>query len=350
MVDMIIKEIYLRNDYLPSNHLHSIYFGGGTPSLLTLAQIENIFRAIYDIYDVDQKAEITLEANPDDLSPKKIALLRQTPINRLSIGVQSFFDADLAYMNRAHNQEEAKKCIDYALQAGFTNLTIDLIYGSPTTSNDQWYENLKIAFGTGINHLSAYCLTVEPRTALDHFIRTGKQKPVDERQASKQFDLLIKEAETHGFEQYEISNFARSNAYAVHNTSYWQGKPYLGIGPSAHSFDGNSRQWTKANNAAYIRELQHTNHQRFPTSIYDQEKITPTVRYNEYVMTGLRTKWGVDTAQMTSRFRDHFLLEVKKHLKAEKMWVRGTTYGLTKAGRILADGIASDLFYMENEY
>jgi len=344
MVAMLQREIELRADYLADRHLHSIYLGGGTPSLLKEEEINALFATIYRLFSVDEHAEITLEANPDDLTVAKLNELRRTPINRLSVGIQSFFNEDLIFMNRAHNAQEAEVCIARARDAGFASFTIDLIYGSPTTTDERWRHNLHRAFALEIPHISCYCLTVEPRTALDHFVRQGKVSPVDEEQSARQFELMLQEMQDHGYEQYEISNFARQGQYAKHNTAYWQGKPYLGIGPSAHSYDGISRQWTVANNARYIREMQRAD-THMPRGLYTREEIDPVTKYNEYIMTGLRTKWGVDLRQIPKKYVDYFQQEAARHLRAGMMEINEGHYRLTAAGRLIADRLTIDLFY-----
>lgn len=343
------KELELTRDYLQGKKLESVYLGGGTPSLLTAAELDQLFKKIGDLHDIAPDAEITLEANPDDLDEEKLKVLRDSPVNRLSIGVQSFAEADLQFMNRAHNAQEARACIEMALKAGFNHLTIDLIYGSPTTSDVQWADNLRIAMQYDIPHLSAYCLTVEPKTALGHFVETGKAQPVDDEQAARQFEMLIAAARARGFEQYEISNFARNRQYARHNSSYWQGAPYLGIGPSAHSFDGaRTRRWNVANNALYIKALQTKNPDLQAWS--EQEVLTPEERYNEYVMTGLRTIWGVDlqkVAELGTHFSNYFLKVADPYLKNGTIRQEENQYVLTGSGKLLADRIAMELFWEE---
>jgi len=257
MVASILAELALQKDYLEGKPLDSIYFGGGTPSLLDLKDMEQLFDTIHQLHTVASGAEITLEANPDDLTKEKLSDLKNyTPINRLSIGIQSFADADLTWMNRAHNARHARASLDDALAAGFQDLTLDLIYGAPTTPDAQWAENLRLAFEYEVPHLSCYCLTVEEGTALGTFVRKGQQPPVDEERAARQFEYLVDATAQQGYEHYEISNFARPGRYARHNSNYWSGEHYLGVGPSAHSFNGQSRQWNVANNALYIKDIE----------------------------------------------------------------------------------------------
>ncbi len=340
MVAALLQELRLQREYLEGEPLETIYFGGGTPSLLSQLELDAIFEAIFKHYSVaPQNLEVTLEANPDDLAVLKINELRNTPINRLSIGVQSFSEADLRFMNRAHDASEAHACIQNAQHAGFENLTVDLIYGSPTTSHQQWAANLSTLISLRIPHLSCYCLTIEPKTALAHQVKKGSAQPVDDEHAAQQFEHLMEATERAGYEHYEISNFALPGWYSRHNASYWQGKKYLGIGPSAHSYNGHSRQWNVANNANYIRSIQAGD---VP---FELELLTPVQRYNEYVMTGLRTAWGCSLLKIKDLgFETHFAEGAKVFLEDGTMQVVGNTYRLTKAGRFLADGIAAELF------
>jgi len=343
MVEAILKELELQQGYLKGEELQSIYFGGGTPSLLEIGELEQIFNKIQQIHQVAPDAEITLEANPDDLSPEKLRDLKNyTPVNRLSIGIQSFADEDLRWMNRAHNSHHARACLDDALSIGFHELTIDLIYGSPTTPDAQWIENLRLAFEYDIPHLSCYCLTVEDGTALGTFVRRGQQPPVDEERSARQFEILMESAANKGYEHYEISNFAKPGRYARHNTNYWRSEAYLGIGPSAHSFDGVSRQWNVANNAQYINALSEA---KIP---FDREVLTPVQRYNEYVMTTLRTMWGADLDKigaMGKIFSKHFETEAQSFLETGVLEKDGQLFRLSGAGKLLADRVAMELFF-----
>lgn len=342
MVAAIITELNLQRAYLGGQALSSIYFGGGTPSLLDLKDLELIFSTINRLHHVLPDAEITLEANPDDLSPEKLKDLKNyTPVNRLSIGIQSFAEEDLKWMNRAHNARHARACLDDALTIGFQDLTVDLIYGAPTTPDAQWAENLRIIFEYDVPHLSAYCLTVEEGTALGTFVRKGQQPPVDEERAARQFEYLVEATGQRGYEHYEISNFAKPGRYAKHNSNYWSGEPYLGVGPSAHSFDGRSRQWNLANNALYIKSLAEG------IVPFEREELTAIQRYNEYVMTSLRTMWGADSAKIQAfgdNFRQHFGAIVEPYLKEGKVVLQEGKYRLTMSGKLLADRIAADLF------
>lgn len=340
MVAAICRELALQKDYLGGEPLETIYFGGGTPSLLGQRDLDLIFGEIFKHYPISvQPMEVTLEANPDDLTSLKINELRNTPVNRLSIGVQSFSEEDLRFMNRAHNASEALVCIQNAQSAGFENLSIDLIYGSPTTSHQQWAANLETVFNLKIPHLSCYCLTVEPKTALAHMIKKGQAKPVDDEHGARQFEFLMEKTAVAGYEHYEISNLAMPGHYSRHNTSYWQGKKYLGVGPSAHSFNGMSRQWNLANNAQYIRSMQADE------LFFEMEMLTPVHRYNEYVMTGLRTKWGCSLLKIRQLgFEAEFAEGALQFINEGTMEQVGDVFRLTPAGRFLADGIAAELF------
>ena len=343
MVDAILKEIDLQKNYLADKTIETIYFGGGTPSLLDERDLNLFFEKIHQVYSVSQNAEITLEANPDDLTLEKLQMLQTTPINRLSIGVQSFAEVDLQFMNRAHNSMEAQSCIQNAQSIGFDNLTVDLIYGSPTTSNEQWEANVQQLFDFKIPHLSCYCLTVEPGTALDHFVKKGKAQPVDEEKSAHQFETLMQMMESNGYDHYEISNFAKPDRYARHNSNYWFGKSYLGVGPSAHSFDGKSRQWNIANNAKYLKALGEDN------LTFEKEILTIEQQYNEYVMTSLRTMWGCDLEKIKSwDYEEYFLEKVKGFIQDGKMHKEDDSFILTKKGKLIADNISMELFMMKD--
>ncbi|MEP1490216.1 MAG: radical SAM family heme chaperone HemW [Algibacter sp.] len=350
LIDALIKELELRKDELKNQTIETIYFGGGTPSLLTNSELESILNAVYQNYNVIKNPEITLEANPDDLSNNRVVELSKSPINRLSIGIQSFFEDDLKSMNRAHNSAEAKTCLEEATRY-FDNITIDLIYGIPNMSLEKWNENLQIAFGFGINHISSYALTVEPKTALDLFIETGKYPPIDETLALQHFNHLVEKTEEQGFVHYEISNFGKPNYFSKHNTSYWLGKQYLGIGPSAHSFNKTQRSWNVANNAKYIKSIQNNS---LPNTV---ETLSIKDQYNEYVMTGLRTIWGVSFNKIKNDFGDkelQYLKKVSKRYIKEELLVMSShfdenqngivTLKTTQKGKFLVDGIASELF------
>lgn len=344
MVDAIIKEIELQKDYLQGAPLQSVYFGGGTPSLLEIKDLEKVFDAIHKYHSLAANTEITLEANPDDLTNQKLKDLSKTAINRLSIGTQSFFEEDLKWMNRAHTAQEAKTCIQAAQDQGFDNLTIDLIYGTPTLTNKMWEQNIQTAIELNIAHLSCYCLTVEPDTALDHFVKKGTKEAVDEEKAAQQFEILMQQTADAGYEHYEISNFAKPNCHARHNSNYWLGVSYLGLGPSAHSFNGYSRQWNIANNAKYIKVLQENQ------LSFEKEVLTTDQQYNEYILTALRTKWGCQVQKIRTwglRYEQYFLKTVEPYLKEQLIQKNGQTYTLTSKGKLLADRIAMHLFIDE---
>lgn len=345
MINSITLEMKLRKHELPDEPLQSIYVGGGTPSILGDVLLHQLFNDIYTTFKVEPDAEVTMEANPDDITPEKLNAIKQTPVNRFSMGVQSFFEEDLKWMNRAHKANEAEKSIKLIQDFGFNKISIDLIYGGPTLSNENWAKNLSKINELGLNHVSAYCLTVEPQTALHHHINKGKLPALDEEKAAEQFNMMIEQLGSFGFEQYEISNFARNKEYAVHNTSYWQNKPYLGVGPSAHSFNGKQRSWNVANNQVYMKQLaQHI----LPLEI---ETLTTANSINEYMMTGLRTIWGCSWQEISSRFGEQYYAElkhkIKPYIKQQLIVDDGTIFKLTTNARILADGIASDLFFEE---
>jgi oxygen-independent coproporphyrinogen III oxidase len=339
------KELALQQNYLGEKApLQTIYLGGGTPSLLTIAEINALFEAIYRYFDVAADAEITIEANPDDLSWSYLHELRNhTPINRLSIGIQSFVEEDLRFMNRAHNAIEAKASIEYAQDAGFEQISVDLIYGSPTTDDKQWRKNLRTVFGYNIPHVSCYCLTVEPKTALYNFVAQGKMPPVDEEKAARHFNLMLREMQRHGYIQYEISNFCLPNRFAQHNSNYWLGVPYLGIGPSAHSFNGTQRQHNVAHNPRYLEAVLQKNELPATLEILDNDQ-----QYNEYVLTTMRTIWGCDPKVIAERFGTdllrHFNQQVIPFVQRKVVETDGKRYFLTAKGRLIADAIAVDLF------
>src|SRR5476651_2419435 len=283
MVQAIVKEIRLQMHYLNGETIETVYFGGGTPSLLNSGEINQVIDTITRLHHVATNAEITLEANPDDLDQQKVMALRQTPVNRFSIGIQSFFDEDLLWMNRAHRSDEAEASVKRTQDAGFENITADLIYGFPLLTDAKWQQNMAKLFALNVPHVSAYSLTVEPRTALASFIKNKKQAPVSDQQSAEQFLMLMAEMDKRGFEHYEISNFSKPGQYSRHNTNYWRGVKYLGIGPSAHSFNGDTRQWNIANNAKYLAGL------TTGTIPAETETLTEENRLNEYIMTSLRT-------------------------------------------------------------
>ena len=337
----ICLELEMRAQELQSMPVASIYFGGGTPSMLNDDELGAIFQVIEANYQVLASAEITLEANPDDLSLKKITQLAVTPINRLSIGVQSFFEADLKLMNRAHTAKEALESLKIA-QTYFDNITIDLLYGMPEMSNVRWEENLQIAFDLQLNHLSCYALTVEPKTPLAHFIKTAQHPPLNDAVAAQHFQTLVNATTKAGFTHYEVCSFGKPGYFSKHNSSYWLGKPYLGVGPSAHSFDGKKRSWNVSNNKQYINTIAKN---ELPLT---SELLTPENRFNEYIMTGLRTIWGVSLKRIEEEFglgvQTSLLNNAHGYLASETLKIENAHLKMTPKGQFLSDGIASDLF------
>ena len=342
MLHALSQEIDLRKNYLAGETIETIYFGGGTPSLLSADELQILIGAITDLYEVSPTAEITLEANPDDLNPQKVREFRQTLINRFSIGIQSFFEEDLKWMNRAHTAREAQSSIKRVQDAGFENITADLIYGFPLLNTPKWEHNIQQLIELQIPHISSYAMTVEPATALSSFIKKGEQKPMDEGQSTSQFLFLMDQLIGVGFEHYEISNFAKPGLYSKHNSNYWEGVPYLGIGPSAHSFNGESRQWNISNNSKYIDQIQL---KKIPAEI---EVLTTENRINEYIMTSLRTSKGMSLQKITERFGSDYSNEVRDGLEpfADKNWINlnDQIVTLTTDGKLFADHIASELF------
>ena len=346
LVDMLCKELVLRKNELPDKVIETIYFGGGTPSLLSAEELKQIFDTIHSNFQVSDDAEITLEANPDDLTREKLEVLKVSGINRLSVGVQSFFEEDLKLMNRAHNAKEALESIQMAKEY-FDNISIDLIYGIPGMTDERWKENLKIALDLNLPHFSCYALTVEPNTALKKFIEKGIVKPVDDEAAKAHFEILVETLENEGFVHYEFSNFGKPGYFSRNNTAYWFGKPYLGIGPSAHSFDGNSRKWNISNNSLYIKALQKDN---VPMQ---EEKLSGVDKYNEYVMTRLRTMWGVSTKEVEEKFglkyKNYLMVQADPYLKKDLMILKNGNLHITAKGKFLGDGISSDLFFINSD-
>mgnify|MGYP006167215737 FL=1 len=348
LLQCIHEELQLQRPYLENQTVETIYFGGGTPSLLSASELNKIIDTVHQNFEVLNQAEITLEANPDDLGIEKLKELRNTAINRLSIGVQSFFDEDLKWMNRAHQAQEAETAVKRAQDFGLENITIDLIYGYPLLSDEKWNNNIQKTIDLAIPHISSYSLTVEPQTALDSFIKKGQQKPLDEMQSATQFKFLIQELTQNGFEHYEISNFAKPNQYAKHNTNYWRGIHYLGIGPSAHSFNGQSRQWNIANNAKYIQEITL---KKVPFTL---ETLSLENKFNEYIMTSLRTQWGIDLAKIELDFginyKNKLLACADEYMNDNLLALDDEKLKLTPKGKLLADKIASDLFITDDEF
>jgi oxygen-independent coproporphyrinogen-3 oxidase len=349
MILVLAKEIELRskntsNFQLPTSSqetIETIYFGGGTPSRLQIADLRLLIEEVYKNYSVTNNPEITLEANPDDLSESYLIELLKIGINRLSIGIQSFFEDDLQMMNRAHNSVEASKCLEIATKY-FDNISLDLIYGIPGMSNEKWKQNIEKALSFNIPHISSYALTVEPKTALDTFIKKGIVKEPDDEVAQEHFHILVETLEKNGFIHYELSNFGKENYFSKNNSSYWLGKKYIGIGPSAHSYDGVSRSWNIANNTLYIKSIQEN---KLPLT---SEELTKEDSYNEYIMTGLRTIWGVSLEKIKAEFGQEFLNYLNKQsqrfIDDGLLIVENQILKTTKKGKFLCDGIASDLF------
>ena len=346
MVMAIAKEIRMRKNEAVNERIETIYFGGGTPSVLTSSEIDFLIKEVYENYEVAENPEITLEANPDDLSEDRILELSRSKINRLSIGIQSFFEDDLQLMNRAHNSVEAMKCLEVATKY-FDNISIDLIYGVPAMSNEKWKQNIETALSFGILHISSYALTVEPKTALKKLIQTGKIAAPQDEVAQEHFAILVETLESSGFIHYELSNFGKENYFSRNNSAYWLGKKYIGIGPSAHSYDGVSRSWNVSNNALYLKSIKDN---KLPNEI---EILSITDRYNEYIMTGLRTIWGVSLDRIETEFGMEYLnylnKQVRKFLEDDLVFIENNILKPTAKGKFLSDGIASDLFYLNLE-
>jgi oxygen-independent coproporphyrinogen-3 oxidase len=343
MVLALAKEIQMRKKEFKNEVVETIYFGGGTPSVLTTNEIQFLISEVYKNYKVAENPEITLEANPDDLSKDRIVELSKSPINRLSIGIQSFFEEDLTMMNRAHNSAEAKACLEEATKY-FDNISLDLIYGIPGMSNEKWKQNIETALSFGIPHISSYALTVEPKTALNKLIQTGKIAKPNDEVAEEHFQILVETLEANGFIHYELSNFGKENYFSKNNSAYWLGKKYLGIGPSAHSYDGISRSWNVSNNTIYLKSLAEN---KLPN---ETEILSKTDRYNEYIMTGLRTIWGVSLDRIEKEFGNSYLeylqKQSRKFINDELLFIDDNILKPTQKGKFLTDGIASDLFYL----
>lgn len=346
MVLAIAKELEMRKNEFQNELVETIYFGGGTPSVLQISELRFLIDEVFKNYNVAENPEITLEANPDDLSKDRIIELSKAPINRLSIGIQSFFEDDLQMMNRAHNSAEANKCLEEATKY-FDNISLDLIYGIPGMSNEKWRQNIETALSFGIPHISSYALTVEPKTALNKLIQTGKiAKPSDES-AQEHFAILVETLAANDFVHYELSNFGKENYFSKNNSAYWLGKKYLGIGPSAHSYDGVSRSWNVSNNSLYIKSIQED---KLPS---ETEILSVPDRYNEYVMTGLRTIWGVSLLRIEtefgSKYLDYLQKQAQKFISDDLLFVENNILKPTSKGKFLTDGIASDLFFLNLE-
>lgn len=343
LVQAIGKELILRKDEL-KGQAKTIYFGGGTPSLLEEEDLTYLFQIIFDNYDVLEDAEITIETNPDDLTVNMLETLAKTPINRLSIGVQSFYDSDLKWMNRAHNAKEALECLTLA-KAYFPNISIDLIYGVPQMDNERWEQSLDIAFDLKIPHISFYALTVEPDTALERFIEKKKSPPVVDDHAFAHYRILQRKANEANYQNYEFSNFSKTGYYSQNNMAYWSDNSYLGIGPSAHGYDGKRRCWNVANNILYAKKIEAGE------LALECEELSLTDRYNEYVMTRFRTLKGMSLIELQERFGEELynyaLAQAKDHLDAERLAVSQGYLRVTELGRFQTDGMSSDLFFVD---
>lgn len=341
-IDNLVAEIRLQKDYLDKEEVKTVYLGGGTPSVFDARDIEKIIDAVVTGFRVDRNAEITIEANPDDINNKWVSDLKATAINRVSLGVQSFFDEDLAYLSRVHNAQAAKEAIDILIKHGFDALTIDLIYAIPGMDNDRWKKNLEIFFSYNLPHLSSYALTVENKTALSTLISKNQKPAPEEEAAVAHFQTLLELTEKHDYIHYEISNFAKQGYYSRHNSLYWTGGHYLGLGPSAHSYNGKSRRWNKASFKDWLSLTE------FYEQSFEEEILTENQRYNEYVMTSLRTIWGCDINIVENEFGVRYAMylrrQAKKFIEQEYLNLDKNRFFLTNRGKLLADGIAADLF------
>ncbi len=343
LANSILSEIDLRLNYLPNKKIESIYFGGGTPSLLSEKETFLILEKIYKLYNVSKDVEITLECNPDDLTDEKLKELKRLEVNRLSIGLQSFDEEELIWMNRAHTAKESESSVKRAQDRGFENITIDLIYGSKFSNLANWKKTLDKAIALDVKHISSYNLTIEEKTKLGHDFKLKKEVAIDDEKSSELFLEMINRLEKNNFIHYEISNFGKEGFFSLHNSNYWKGEHYLGLGPSAHSFDGQSRQWNVSNNNIYIKRISEKNE-----SYFEKEILTEKERFNEYVLTSLRTIWGIDlnylSANFNTEFVKHYLIQIEKYIKQETVVINDTTYTLTEKGKLFADKIASELF------
>jgi len=352
MVEALGRELVLQRDFfaetpLPGNPIETVYLGGGTPSVLDASELETLLNRVRTVFPLQDDVEITLEANPDDIGPERLQSWKAAGINRLSVGIQSFFAEDLAWMNRAHDAIRAAGCLQEMAAAGFARYSCDLIYGYPLLTDDKWRANIDRMIAAGVPHLSCYAMTVEPHTPLEHFIRTRKSAPMDDDQAARQFRILTARLTAAGYEPYEISNFAKPGCRSRHNSHYWDETPYLGIGPSAHSFRGDIRQWNVSNNALYVKSI------AAGTVPFEQEHLTPVMRLNEYLMTSLRTMEGCDLERISGRWGNDARTRLEKEagifLRTGKMIREGSRLVLTAEGRLFADGIAAELFGRETD-
>ena len=344
-IDALCQELELRRDYLDEERIETIYFGGGTPSQLAKEDFERIFSSLYKIYPISPEAEITLEANPDDLSPEYIHMLRTLPFNRLSMGIQTFDDPTLKLLNRRHNAAQAIVAVHRLRQAGFRNISIDLIYGLPDETDQRWERDLQQAVGLDVEHISAYHLTYEKGTRIYEMLQSHRISEVDEESSVRFFSALMDTLGAAGYEHYEISNFCKPGMYSRHNTAYWKGIPYLGCGPSAHSFNAETREWNTASLEGYIKSIEE-GHRSSETEILD--KVT---RYNEYIMTSLRTMWGISLTYTEEAFgtelRQYCTKMAAPYLQSHKLEMQADRLHLTREGIFVSDGIISDLMFID---
>lgn len=341
LIDAICQELERRKKFIGDEVVKTIYFGGGTPSIVESELLAKILFTIHNQYTVSDSCEFTLECNPDDLNEQKLIEYKNLGFNRLSIGIQSFNDEVLHYMNRAHTRENAIEAVQTAKNIGFDNITIDLIYGVPNQTLKDWEKELEMMRSLAIPHLSAYCLTIEDGTVFGNWQKNGKLIQPADRDSLAQFQLLIDFMQANNYEQYEISNFATPGYISKHNSAYWLGEKYLGVGPSAHSYDGNERGWNLANNPLYIKNI-NTNQ-----SIYTSEQLTSAEKYNDYILTRLRTKWGInllDLEEIAPAFIQSTQVRIAEHIQAGDLRQKGSMVYLTSQGKYVADGISADLF------
>lgn len=343
MQSALLSEINSRQHYLNNTGIDSIYFGGGTPSMVPHSDIHEIVNEIQSLHQLAEGCEITLEANPDDITAQTLSAWQKAGINRISLGIQSFHDDDLHFMNRAHDGNNAHQALNLILESGIDNCTVDIIFGFEGLTQEKLIYNLDQIVSKNINHISCYALTIEPKTVLHHKIKSGEIKQLDDETSASHFELIKSTLESHGFDHYEISNYARQNKYAKHNTNYWKNKPYLGIGPSAHSYNGKIREWNIANNATYIKSISG----QVPFS--EAEELSVTDFYNEYLMTGLRTKWGVTIEKIKSfgpEYHAHFMTEIQLLQTEDLVYEADNVYRIKSEKLILCDSITSRLFFV----
>lgn len=343
MIEALLCELKLQKDYLQGEEIETIYFGGGTPSILDGEDIQRLINGVEAHFPVGLIKECTLEANPDDVTIEKIKDWKAAGINRLSIGIQSFYEEDLVYMNRAHNVKQATNCIRIAQENGISNLSIDLIFGYPLLSHEKWERNIEQVLQLGITHISCYAMTIEPKTALASFISKGKVPPLDDEQSATQYEFLMKKLIESGFEHYEISSFAKPGYKAVHNSNYWNDMAYVGIGPSAHSYIGNTRQWNVTNNALYIQSILNN---EVP---FEKEALTREQKINEYIMVRLRLKEGISIKKLSTMMNSNelalFIKKVKEYINDNMLILEGDSIQLTMKGKLHADGVSAILFH-----